>query len=177
MTKAKKLLVTLMIAFSFLCGGIVGVLMTNAEARNDLAVRYQYGKQTTAFLGESVKTAKATPIYPDKVKFVSYMVETPDGKTISVKNEAFTPETTGDYTVFVCVQGIDASTYVESYVVSVTKSEKPIMTQAPVLATFSEKTFGPKSGGSSCSFCAKLSYSPRRIKAKFWRSFVAAAAS
>lgn len=133
MTKTKKLFVTLMIAFSFLCGGIVGVLMTNAETRNDLAVRYQYGKQTTAFLGESVKTAKATPIYPDKVKFVSYMVETPDGKTLSVKNESFTPETTGDYTVFVCVQGNDASTYVESYVVSVTKSAKPIMTQAPVL--------------------------------------------
>lgn len=132
MTKMKKVLVALVVAVSFLCGGLVNVLMTNADMRNDLAVRYQNGKQTEAFLGEAVKVAKATPIYPDKVKFVSYMVETPDGKTLAMESDTFMPETVGEYTVFVCVQGNDASAYVESYAVSVTKSAKPIMTEYPV---------------------------------------------
>jgi hypothetical protein len=133
MTKVKKTVVALLFVLVLLLGGLFGGMTAGAEQQNDLAVRYLHGKQTTAFLGESVKTAKATPVYPDKVDHVSYLVETPDGDTFAVENGKFTPEKAGEYVVHVCVVGNDATTYVESYVVSVTKSEKPIMTSAPVL--------------------------------------------
>ena len=134
MTKIKKTVIGLILALVLLIGGLFGGLLTStsAEKENELAVRYQHGKQTTAYLGEEVKTAKATPVYPDKVDHISYMVETPDGNTFAVENGAFVPEKAGEYTVYVCVVG-NESTYVDSYVVTITKSAKPIMTVAPVL--------------------------------------------
>ena len=135
MTKVKKTIIVVLLALACFFGGLCGVLLTKADAQNPLAVRYRDGKQTTAFLGESVRAAKATPVYPDKVSRVSYTVQTPDGDTFVVDGQSFTPDSVGEYTVFVCVVGNDGETYVESYTVTVTKSETPILTKAPLLPT------------------------------------------
>ena len=131
MTLKKKITIAMLSACTFVFGAF-GVSVANADTQNWLAVRYGE-KQKTAFLGEEATLAEVMPVYPDKVDRIVFSVESPDGNTVAHDGNTFEITQTGEYSVFVCVVGKDGKTYAETYKVSASTSEKPIVKQAPTM--------------------------------------------
>ncbi len=127
----KKAVVTALCSLVIVSGAI-GIAVANAEPDNWLAVRYE-DKITEAFVGETVSIEGVLPVYPDKVDDIYFEVKDPDGMSVQVEADTFSVGKVGDYRVYVCVLGYGGSVYTESYILSATKSETPILTQAPVL--------------------------------------------
>ncbi len=132
MTNLKKKIAIAVLAVCLFVSGIVGISVVNADSQNWLAVRYG-DKQVSAYLGENAALADVLPVYPDKVERIMFSVEGPDGNVVGHDGETFEITQVGNYSVYVCVVGKDGKTYVETYSISATKSEKPIVTNAPVM--------------------------------------------
>ena len=127
--RCKKLLIALaaylMISMSAL------VVYVSASDINWLDVNFK-NTQTQAYLGESIILPDAQPVYPQKVKSYYYVVESPDGKTVSLEDNTFVAELEGDYTVYICVVGYENNSYSENFTISVEKSTAPILVEKPV---------------------------------------------
>lgn len=134
MTIFKKKVLLAIAVFCLLLVNMIGIsyAVVNAEPKNYLEIRYET-KQTEVYLGENAKVASVLPVYPDKVESIFYTVDSPSGKQIIPDDGAFFVSESGDYIIYVCVEGKDGSTYLDKYILHAKKSEKPILTNQPVL--------------------------------------------
>ncbi len=132
MSLLKKKLVLLCLTACVLVTGIIGSVTALASQTNYLAITYGQ-KQTTAFVGEDVALASVSAVYPDRVDDIYYAVESPNGDIIENDGVVFSALSNGEYKVFVCVIGVNAKTYAESYTVEVTISSKPILSVSPII--------------------------------------------
>lgn len=133
MSKVKKSLVIVLSALLFaglLCAA--KLMKSSAEVSNVLKIEYET-PGNSAFLGETVRLPEAKPLYADKVDHIYYEIETPDGNRKKAENLSLLLQSEGEYTVYICVAGVDGSSYAESYKINVKKSDKPVLTQRPVL--------------------------------------------
>ena len=134
MKKATKGILVGACSFCLMLGGFVGGVYAKASEKSYLTVNCGE-KTTTAFQGQTVEIAEVVPVYPDKVEYIFYTLLMPDGTRVSIENGAFEALQAGEYTVLISIVGKDGKTNVESYAVNVTKSEKPVVTEFPVVPT------------------------------------------
>ena len=130
MTFTKKKIVAFALFFCVLAVSLVSVAVVSATPKNWLDFDYQT-KRVEAFLGENVKFASVSPIYPDMVDRVCYYVYAPNGNLVENDGVSFVADSEGEYKVSVCVIGKDGKNYVDTYSVSISKSDKPILVSEP----------------------------------------------
>lgn len=134
MKKTTKALLIGVCSLGLLFGGFAGGVYAMANEKNYLTIDYNE-KTTEAFQGQKVELATVVPVFPNKVDYIFYTVVAPDGTRFEVSEDEFLVSQTGEYTVLISVVGNDGATSVDSYTISVTKSEKPIVTEAPIIPT------------------------------------------
>lgn len=130
MTFTKRKFVAFAIFFCIFALSLVSVAVVSATPKNWLDFNYQ-SKRVEAFLGENVKFASVSPIYPDMVERIYYSVSDPNGDLVENDGVSFIAYSEGEYSVSVCVIGKDGKTYVDTYSVSITKSDRPILVSEP----------------------------------------------
>ena len=114
--------------------GVLGIIHGGAEEKNYLAINYE-SKTVAAMLGEQVKLAVASPLYPDKVQEIVYSVQSPNGEFAQIENGKFHATEEGTYTVYVSVLGKDGKSDTNIYTVGITKSDAPILSKTPAIPT------------------------------------------